>query len=865
MKENEIALELIGRIGINNFKDKDFVESIKKCVLHSEIGSSNTINVSNDSNSDRELDDHDNSEKKSSLKKESLRNKTYNLKEEVPIQVQLLEHLVYLRNESGFSKHDFLIKEDLKCRSLLIFAKNLLVELKRNSSWQSVLDDKSENVLEYPFEGMEKLFALILMMTRLEKYLRSESTAAPILANNVLLSFRYIFQSESSNLAVIQHPEWAIEYLRECVKKYMAVFKKAKSDMKLDCTNYFKALMPEPYCDDYGLLEEFVLIGAECSVDDVASSWCLLIAKEARLFVYSRLPFLVYDYFMENEDDRVGLRELTRMIASPKKSTVLEVSRSSFSDDKVTSVIYSLVGSMVEFASYLRGFDPASSYELFSDFDNNTIVPFIMIQFYRYSNAGGSEGYTDGGASNSTPNTAINTDINNANNSAINTGNNSDINNANNSTDSHSNNDIVKNYGNNNLSGGNAARYADGDYGADYEASDSNTGNEGSDNMPSRDGDEATLESKILLCFESNVLYGCLDALLEMENKHCMSISKKLLTLESFSDSIGVRTGLNTTLYLQDDQFLSQVSNVLIAVLNLVDRRCQCLKFVESKKQYAAKVVVPLIEYFIDSVKHIWNSLENVLESCTISCMLLESATVLHEFLLKFTLSEFMPDTLASLESITQKMVGIINQYFVELYYEPFKNVHRQPLEVMAHITHKLLQMCALSSCKNYNKILRTTLSDMEKVLISTLIPSKSLDFILMDEEDVETSLNNCEYILESVKKLVEPRECEETMQQVQDVKVILSMETVELKTSAEYLNLLGTGKISSKNNMEENNQESQGNTTNQINKGDSFVSSIIFDDFEGDCTDDIHDSLIVSKIKQKLKVRGEISKKSSD
>lgn len=122
--------------------------------------------------------------------------------------------------------------------------------------------------------------------------------------------------------------------------------------------------------------------------------------------------------------------------------------------------------------------------------------------------------------------------------------------------------------------------------------------------------------------------------------------------------------------------------------------------------------------------------------------------------------------------------------------------------------------MCALSSCKNYNKILRTTLSDMEKVLISTLIPSKSLDFILMDEEDVETSLNNCEYILESVKKLVEPREYEETMQQVQDVKVILSMETVELKTSAEYLNLLGTGKISSKNNMEENNQESQGNTT---------------------------------------------------
>ncbi|UKJ87911.2 hypothetical protein MACJ_000353 [Theileria orientalis] len=808
MKENEIALALIGRIGINNFKDKDFVESIKKCVLHPEISSSNTINLANDSKFEQEPENHGNSEKKSSFKKESLRIKTYNLKDEVPIEVQLLEHLVYLRNEPGFTKHDSLLNEDLKSRSLLIFAKNLLNELKRNSSWQSVLDDKPDNGDEYSFEGIDKLFALILMMNRLEKYLRCESTTAPMLVNNILLSFRYIFQSESSNLTVVQHPEWAIEYLSECVKKYMVIFKKAKSDIKLDCTNYFKALIPEPYCDDYGLLEEFTLVSGECSVDDIVASWCLLIAKEARLFVYSRLPFLVYDYFMENEDSRIGLTELTRMIANPRNSAVLEVSRSTFSDDKVTSVIYSLIGSIVEFAQYLRGFDAVSSYELFSDFDNNTTVPFIMIQFYSYNSAGKADGGT----------------ITNTNTS---------------------NNGTIKN-----LNSGHTTRSADG------EANEANTGNERSDDFLSRDAGEASLESKILLCFESNVLYGCLDALLEMENTHCMSISKKLLTLESFSDSIGVRTGLNTTLYLQDDQFLSQVSNVLIEVLKLVDRRCQCLKFIESKKQYVATVVVPLVDHFIDSVKHIWNSLENVLESCTMSCMLLESATVLHEFLMKFTLSEFMADTLASLENIAQKMVGIINQYFVELYYEPFKNIHRQPLEIMAHITHKLLQMCALSSYKNYNKILRTTLSDMEKVLISTLIPSKSVDFILMDEEDVETSLNNCEYVLASMKKLVEPGEYEETMQQVQDVKVILSMETVELKTSAEYLNLLGTGRISSKNNMDENNQESQANTTNKLNKGDSFVSSIIFDDFEGDCTDDIHDSLIVSKIKQKLKIK---------
>lgn len=35
----------------------------------------------------------------------------------------------------------------------------------------------------------------------------------------------------------------------------------------------------------------------------------------------------------------------------------------------------------------------------------------------------------------------------------------------------------------------------------------------------------------------------------------------------------------------------------------------------------------------------------------------------------------------------------------------------------------------------------------------------------------------------------------------------------------------------------------------------DTFLSSVIYDDFEGDIPEDIHDSLIVSKIKEKLKV----------
>lgn len=87
----------------------------------------------------------------------------------------------------------------------------------------------------------------------------------------------------------------------------------------------------------------------------------------------------------------------------------------------------------------------------------------------------------------------------------------------------------------------------------------------------------------------------------------------------------------------------------------------------------------------------------------------------------------------------------------------------------------------------------------MEKLLVSILIPNKSIDFILEDEDDVETALNNCQFMLDCVKKLVEPLDYKETMQMVQDMVVILSMETVELNTSAEYLNLLGTTRISGK------------------------------------------------------------------
>eukprot|EP00375_Theileria_parva_P003313 XP_765994.1 hypothetical protein [Theileria parva strain Muguga] len=778
MKENEIALTFINRIGLENIKNEEIYESIKNCLFNTEVKSTNSLNVSQAPKLQNESNNFNTSGERVKFKKDSSSLKSSNLQDENLIQVQLLQHLVYLRNESNDDTHDSSFKEDLKSKSLLVFSKNLLIEFKRSSSWYSILDDTPEDEPEQTLKGIDRLFALVLCLVKLEKYTNSESSVVSLLANNVLFSFRYTFQSETSNLSVVDHPEWAIDYMKNCVKKYMRVFKNVKSELKFDTTKYFNSLVPQPYSEDPSLLEEFTTLCKEVGMDEIISNWSMLLARETRLFVYSRLPFLVYDYFLENDYNRLELSQLTKVIGKPDSSNLLEVSRSTFEDEKVNSIIYTMINSLVNFGMYLRSFDQSSSYELFSDFDNNTLIPYIMIQLYHYP-------------------------LGNEDNPAI-----------------------PDNLNQSELNGS-------------LEDFNPSTSGESGNSDPLTD--KHTKMDK----FD--------NALLEMENVHVMNLMRRLVSIESFSDSIGVRSGLTANMYLQDRQFLSQVSNLLTSLLNRIELRCQSLKFLESKRKYVTKVIVPMLDYFVENVKHIWNSLDSILESCTISCLLMESATSLHEFFLEFPLSELMPESLSKLETVNQKMVTIFDQYFVELYYDTFKHVHRQPLEVLNTITHKLLQICALCSYKNYKKIVTCVLGSMEKLLVSILIPNKSIDFILEDEDDVETALNNCQFMLDCVKKLVEPLDYKETMQMVQDMVVILSMETVELNTSAEYLNLLGTTRISGKTS-DKHTQESSLNKNSEM-ASDTFLSSVIYDDFEGDIPEDIHDSLIVSKIKEKLKV----------
>uniref|UniRef100_A0A3B0MJN5 Uncharacterized protein n=1 Tax=Theileria annulata TaxID=5874 RepID=A0A3B0MJN5_THEAN len=812
MKENEIALTFINRIGLENIKNKEIYESIKKCLFNTEVKTTNSSNTTQTTNLQNETNNFNNSNEKSKLKKNQITFKTSNLQDENLIQVQLLQHLVYLRNESNDDTHDSSFKDDLKSKSLLIFSKNLLIEFKRNSSWYSILDDTAEDGPEKTLKGIDKLIALVLCLRRLEKYTNIESSVVSLLASNVLFSFRYTFQSETSNLSVLDHPEWAIDYMKNTVKKYVRVFKNVKSELKFDTTKYFNALIPQPYSDDPSLLEEFSVICKEIGMDEIISNWSMLLAKETRLFVYSRLPFLVYDYFLENDYSRLELSQLIKLIGTPDSSNLLEVSRSTFEDEKVNSVIYTMMNSLVNFAMYLRSFDQYASFELFSDFDNNTLVPYIMIQLYHYPLI------TDG------PNNIDGSDL------------------------IHSSN------------------VGDGFNQADLNSSLEDFNHNSSVNPDTLTSNDKCnrMDSKIMLCFDSNILFGCLDALLEMENAHVMTLMRKLVSIELFSDSIGVRSGLTANMYLQDRQFLTQVSNLLTALLNRIELRCQCLRFLESKKKYVSKVIVPMLDYFVENVKHIWNSLDSILDSCTISCLLMESATSLYEFFQEFPLSELMPESLSKLETVNQKMITIFDQYFVELYYDSFKHVHRQPLEVLNTITNKLLRnqifsifkICALCSYKNYKKIVTQAITSMEKLLVSILIPNKSIVFILEDEDDVETTLSNCQYMLDCVKKLVEPVDFKESVQMVQDMVVILSMETVELNTSAEYLNLLGTTRISGKGSgNDKQGQESRDKSKNG-EASETFLSSVLYDDFEGDVPEDIHNSLIVSKIKEKLKIK---------
>lgn len=169
MKENEIALTFINRIGLENIKNEEIYESIKNCLFNTEVKSTNSLNVSQAPKLQNESNNFNTSGERVKFKKDSSSLKSSNLQDENLIQVQLLQHLVYLRNESNDDTHDSSFKEDLKSKSLLVFSKNLLIEFKRSSSWYSILDDTPEDEPEQTLKGIDRLFALVLCLVKLEK------------------------------------------------------------------------------------------------------------------------------------------------------------------------------------------------------------------------------------------------------------------------------------------------------------------------------------------------------------------------------------------------------------------------------------------------------------------------------------------------------------------------------------------------------------------------------------------------------------------------------------------------------------------------------------------------------------------------
>ncbi|AFZ80062.1 hypothetical protein BEWA_029120 [Theileria equi strain WA] len=687
MRDKEIALAFINRIGLDNLRKKETVDSIKSYLAEFEAKLDESINIASSTNFNAHSTSYGDSKGTKISNRGSKGLKFDRPSSQVPIEVQMLEHLAELRTATS----DINSSCEVKSKSFLEVGKDLLMEAKRKSSWYSILDVKIEQD-DLSFEGIPRIISIIIVLARLEQYINlKESTVFPLLFNNALYSFRYAFQSESSEICTIEHPEFAISYIKNAVRKYAFLFKRAMNELKADEKPYFDSFVNgyvvkgEQGTDS--LVDEFSLVCREVCSTNYFSRWCKILASEVKLFVYSRLPLLMYEYNTPPSETALSLSELNDVMKDnstmENNKAELRVYRSSFSDRVTTSVAYALLRSLTDLSATMRSISEDASFELFSDFDNNTLIPCVNLE---YENDG---------------------------------------------------------------------------------------------------------KVKVVLNFQDECLYGFLDALLAMENHCTMKSVKQLVNEETIFEHVAPKGTLNFSVYLQDEQHSAHMIDVVIKMLNLVDERCRCLKLAESRGTYVRRVAVPIVTHFIDDVKQIWNSLDNVLESSTVSCMLVESCTFLHSFLSNYSGSSFMSETLSSLGTMLSKMISIVKQCITELIYDPLKRIHELYFDVAAQFTDKLLQISAICNPRTYEKILKHSVECTEKYLLSIVIPKKRHEYVFQNQYNVDLALENCLVILDMWKNLVEPKEYADNLAVLEDIITILGMETNELETTVEHLHLL--------------------------------------------------------------------------
>eukprot|EP00371_Babesia_bovis_P000370 XP_001609017.1 hypothetical protein [Babesia bovis T2Bo] len=298
-------------------------------------------------------------------------------------EVDIITQLI---NERELEDHDNGMGSNKQIRNihLLLPLKDMIIQTRDKTKWCSLMESDHDEKDNLNWDAMRRLIALIIIGITLEKMNDiDDSMVVALLVNHVKHNFRYSFQSPTSGLCHLERPEWAINYIKDVVTRYHCIFKIMKQEINGNVEQVFNAFVPHSIftMNREKLLEGFKRIAAEFSFSSLVRKWMMVIANEARLFVFSRLPLLFYDYRVTPFDGILTMKQVTNIASKANEQTKVNVTPSLFDDETRVNVTYNLLRAMTELATPLRSIDQAAAYEVFADFDQNVTVPCLNVGF----------------------------------------------------------------------------------------------------------------------------------------------------------------------------------------------------------------------------------------------------------------------------------------------------------------------------------------------------------------------------------------------------------------------------------------------------------------------------------------------------
>ncbi|KAK1443114.1 hypothetical protein BgAZ_306320 [Babesia gibsoni] len=689
MADNLQALSFIARLGLGNLKDEVLVESVKASLQGMGAQIMETMVTHRDCQIQTDTATVSGSKSNNYVDRGALDKNIARREAVTATELEILNHLMELdADEDQETRAPPSVNMQIRTIELSLALRDLIIKARDQTEWCSTLNSgQQEEGWSMEWDGMNRLIALVVIAMALEKRASKKNLfVVPALVNHLKRSFRYTFQSSESDLCVAEYPEWALNHMKDVLQVYSAVFRRIKRDVTTGVDELFAELVANdrtigtdenrPRIKAY-----FEKLCLQFLHGDFFYSWTSSLVKEARWFVYSRLPLLVYDYRNAASDVKLSVNEIANIADAEDPVTKITVTQSFYEDEYQVNLVYNLIRSMTELAATIKAIDHAAAFELFSDFDKNNPVPYVMVTLEKDS-----------------------------------------------------------------------------------------------------------LRPRLELGYDYNIVYGALDALISLEATSSKKVLKQLIMEDKLLDNIRCDSAMQNHWYLQDASYITQPLNTIIALLKMFDERCKCLESCKAKSDFTVKVIVPIINSYLEYIKTTWNAEDDIFSSCSLTAFLIESTTTMHDFLVKYPYSVYMPQILASIEKVMHKMILIVGDYVIDIIAEPFSTIHEKRLDVVTFLKEKILQIAVLCNLKSYRQIIKQLVETVEKLLVGILIPQKASHIVLTKPDHVDMALYNCNLVYYEMKELTDSTYCPESTNIIEDIKTLLDTNSEELINTVETM-----------------------------------------------------------------------------